>query len=348
MYNFKSSFKSIFRNFYHVFKRVIKVSEKYFFKKKFFSKFFSSKPLWQKELIMKSKLALVILFISIFITACGGGGGGSNTVTVEKTTYTIGGNVSGLDKGNSVVLQNNGGEDVTVTYTADKTSVGFEFPTKVATGSAYAVSVKTQPLGRSCSVTNGTGTITSSAVTNVTVACVSAPVEMPTLADYGTIDPVNGNRYEYLLQQTGSVDTGTNLVIKSGGSVFFLGEKYPDLASFFNDEGTVFFGQPCELFPLYVGKSGNCTRLYKKKDDFGNLVSTGTDTRYWNVDSVVSLTLLGKIYKGIKIVYIIENSIEGQYTWNRIYVPDLKLFFYDESVKADGSFSQKLLLSTLP
>jgi Galactose oxidase, central domain/Kelch motif len=90
--------------------------------------------------------------------------------TTNPVTATIGGTVSGLGAGSSVVLQNNGGDSLTVTQNGM-----FVFKTPV-TGptDAYAVTVLTQPTGPNqiCTVANGSGTASTSAVTNVAVTCV--------------------------------------------------------------------------------------------------------------------------------------------------------------------------------
>jgi hypothetical protein len=96
---------------------------------------------------------------------------------------TVGGNVSGLasasDAGASdagaasaVVLQNNAKDDLTVAKNGP-----FTFATKQGAGSAYAVTVKTQPTGYTCAVTKGTGTATSN-VTDVAVACAANDYEV--------------------------------------------------------------------------------------------------------------------------------------------------------------------------
>lgn len=84
--------------------------------------------------------------------------------------FTIGGAVTGLAAGASVVLTNNGLDDLTVSD-----GNPFAFPTTVGTGSAYAVAVKTQPSSpvQSCIVSNGTGTVAGANVTNVAVACTT-------------------------------------------------------------------------------------------------------------------------------------------------------------------------------
>ena len=92
-------------------------------------------------------------------------GGGS---TGSGSTYSVGGSTSGLS--GTVVLRNNGGDDLTLTANGP-----FNFATKLASGAAYAVTVKTNPSGQSCSVANGSGTIGAADVTNVAVSCTANP-----------------------------------------------------------------------------------------------------------------------------------------------------------------------------
>jgi hypothetical protein len=102
---------------------------------------------------------LVISLVALLVAGCGGGGSG-----------TIGGSVSGLGTGVSVVLQDNGGDTLTVASNG-----GFEFATALDTGVSYAVAVTVQPTGQSCTVSNGSGTVDSSddPVDNVSVACTT-------------------------------------------------------------------------------------------------------------------------------------------------------------------------------
>jgi len=89
-------------------------------------------------------------------------------VTCVTTAFSVGGTVSGLT--GTVVLTDNGGDDLNVTANGS-----FTFGTKVATGNAYAVAVKTQPANLYCAVANESGTMASAAVTNVGVNCTSRP-----------------------------------------------------------------------------------------------------------------------------------------------------------------------------
>jgi hypothetical protein len=88
-------------------------------------------------------------------------------VTCVTSSFTVGGAITGL-LGTGLVLQNNAGNDLAVVAGATT----FSFP--VASGSAYAVSVKTQPTSPSqvCAISNASGTVTTANVVNVNVVNV--------------------------------------------------------------------------------------------------------------------------------------------------------------------------------
>lgn len=97
--------------------------------------------------------------------------GGANVTNINvactTNTYTIGGSVTGL-AGGGLTLQNNGGGDLVI-----NTNGSFTFATPVASGATYTVSTSTQPSSpaQTCAVTNGSGTVVSANITNVTVTC---------------------------------------------------------------------------------------------------------------------------------------------------------------------------------
>lgn len=100
-------------------------------------------------------------------TATGGNITGVAVLCVNNTApRTVGGSVSGLV--GSLVLQNNGGNNLTLN--ADG---AFVFTSPLNSGTAYAVTVRTQPFGQSCSVTRGSGTAVNN-VTDVSVQCTRA------------------------------------------------------------------------------------------------------------------------------------------------------------------------------
>ncbi len=83
----------------------------------------------------------------------------------------ISGTVAGLGAGLNVVLLNNGTDSRTVIAAG-----AYTFPNNLADGSAYAVTVGTQPVGQTCSVINATGVAQLSnpaAASNITVTCAN-------------------------------------------------------------------------------------------------------------------------------------------------------------------------------
>jgi len=116
------------------------------------------------------------------------------TVTCSTNTFTVGGTVAGLN--GSVALQNNGVDSITI-----NTDGSFVFPTSIAQGSAYSVTVQTQPANQTCTVSNGSGTITSN-VTNVGVSCLSNNTSI-TVSSTGTI-PVNSGSGTLTVTNTGT------------------------------------------------------------------------------------------------------------------------------------------------
>jgi hypothetical protein len=107
------------------------------------------------------------------VTGAGGGTATANVslainCTTNPVTATIGGMVSGLVANSSVILQDNGGDSLTITGNG-----AFTFKTPVTGADIYAVTVNTQPTGPNqiCSVTGGSGTASAN-VTSVMVNCV--------------------------------------------------------------------------------------------------------------------------------------------------------------------------------
>jgi hypothetical protein len=105
--------------------------------------------------------------------ACWWDGDSSADATAAPTTapapasFTVGGGVTGLSAAGLVLA--NGTDTVTVASSA----TGFTLPGAVAQGASYAITVQTQPVGEHCSVSNATGTINGTNVTNVAVACAA-------------------------------------------------------------------------------------------------------------------------------------------------------------------------------
>ena len=91
------------------------------------------------------------------------------TITCATGTFTIGGSVTGL-QGSGLVLRNNGGDDLTIAGNGP-----FQFPTMLASGASYSVTIRTNPSNpaQSCAVTNASGTVSGASIANITVTCMT-------------------------------------------------------------------------------------------------------------------------------------------------------------------------------
>ena len=82
------------------------------------------------------------------------------------STYSVGGTVAGLS--GTVVLQDNGGDDLSLSSDGP-----FSFATPLADGAAYNVTVKSNPSGQICAVSGGAGTVAAANVTSVAITCAN-------------------------------------------------------------------------------------------------------------------------------------------------------------------------------
>ena len=107
----------------------------------------------------KLKTLLVGSIFGLAVAGCGG-----------TVSAVIGGTLTGLSGGTTVQLLNNGANPLVVS-----TNGFFTFSTAIQSGSTYNVTVGINPIGETCTVTNGTGTVDSSgsSITNIAVNCVA-------------------------------------------------------------------------------------------------------------------------------------------------------------------------------
>ncbi len=155
-----------------------------------------------------AKSLVAILAISVMFgctgspkTSSSSGSGGETS----SSTFTIGGTVTGLT-GTGLVLQDNGGDNLTITA-----SGSFTFATAIASGKPYIVTILTQPTtpAQTCTVANGSGSATAN-VTTIQVACA-----IPTLSIGGSVSGLQGTGL--VLQDNG----GDNLTINASGNFTF-------------------------------------------------------------------------------------------------------------------------------
>ncbi|GFE81230.1 hypothetical protein GCM10011487_32300 [Steroidobacter agaridevorans] len=133
-----------------------------------------------------------------------GSGDVSNVVVVCSTNYfNLGGTVSGLN--GTVVLQNNGGDNLAIT-----SSGAFTFPSPVAQGSNYSVTVLTQPATQTCTVSNDSGMMDMSDVANVGVSCADNATTLSVTAR--AVIPVDGTA-SLTVTNTGASYSAQNIAI---------------------------------------------------------------------------------------------------------------------------------------
>src|SRR5205085_1599596 len=120
--------------------------------------------------------------------------------------YAVGGTLVGLANGATVVLTNNGGNDLSLT-----TNGSFAFTSPVASGAGYAVAVKTNPTTpvQVCNVSAGSGTVGSGDITSVVVNCATSSFTVG-----GTIAGLNGT---VVLTNNG----GNDLTLNANGPFAF-------------------------------------------------------------------------------------------------------------------------------
>jgi hypothetical protein len=98
-----------------------------------------------------------------------------------NVTYSFGGTLSNLSAA-GLVLQDNSGNRLTI----PASQTFFTFPTQLTDGSYYGVSIATQPVGETCSVSEGgssdlsvSGSINGANVTDITVSCTASAAGGP-------------------------------------------------------------------------------------------------------------------------------------------------------------------------
>jgi 6-phosphogluconolactonase (cycloisomerase 2 family) len=152
-------------------------------------------------------MAMAGALISAFLTSCGDGDG--------PRSYSVGGSVSGL-VGSDLVLANSNGDSVTISANGS-----FKFQMRLAVGTAYHVSVSSEPdtnPKQRCTVSNGNGTSIGAAITDVSVNCVGPFVYLPAQ----NVDYNNGDEgYPVIYAYTMDVDTGALIAVS--GSPFATG-----------------------------------------------------------------------------------------------------------------------------
>lgn len=122
----------------------------------------ANKKLSFVALLRATARGLLAAGATLVLTACGGSSSGGDATA----SYPLAGTISGLGAA-GLVLRNNGGDDLSVPIHA----TSFRFATDLAAGTAYNVTVATQPAGLTCTVSHGSGSNVQAAVGNIAVVC---------------------------------------------------------------------------------------------------------------------------------------------------------------------------------
>ncbi len=88
-------------------------------------------------------------------------------LSCSQNAYTVGGTVEGLTGGDLVLVNGS----ATGSFTVTKGATSFTVPGTIPVGTAYGVTVLTQPAGQTCSVSNGSGVMGDAPRTNIVVKC---------------------------------------------------------------------------------------------------------------------------------------------------------------------------------
>lgn len=121
----------------------------------------------------------------------------TDTDTITPILKSIGGTISGLASGTTVILQNNAGDNLNVSANGT-----FVFATPLFYTSNYSVSVLTQPTNATCTVSQGMGVVGAINVSNVAVQCV--PNLTITTSEFGNLQ-VGQAVNNLQLQATGGI-----------------------------------------------------------------------------------------------------------------------------------------------
>ena len=137
------------------------------------------------------------------------------TLTCSADNFSLGGTITGLT-GSGLVLQNNGAGDTPITSAGP-----FTMADLVPKDSGYNVTVKNQPIGQICLVTNGSGTMGTTNIASVSISCNNGTISgrvtglisgtTITLANGGDSVSVtgNGSDVDFKLPATGAYAEGT-------------------------------------------------------------------------------------------------------------------------------------------
>lgn len=144
----------------------------------------------------------------------------------------IDGTVAGLTAGTSLVLLDDGGDPLTISANGR-----FAFSQPLPSGYAYAVVVSTQPVGETCNVANGVGTVGRANVSNIAVSCSGAA----TYSIGGTVTGLGAGNSVKLLD-----DNASPLTVPANGT-FVFASQLPSGTAYSASVATQPAGESCTV-----------------------------------------------------------------------------------------------------
>jgi hypothetical protein len=179
--------------------------------------------------IFITKLIISVPFLAlILLTACSNCGTVGNVcsdggfgVAPPAGSYTIGGTLNGMTSGNQIIIADNGVDNTILTANG-----AFTFPTQIANGSAYSLSIVTPPAGQPCTYTYGAGTVASANVTNINIICGPPVAGMWSSANPMITAPAGRESHTATLLSDGTVLVAGGLTNPAAPAVLSTSELY--------------------------------------------------------------------------------------------------------------------------
>jgi hypothetical protein len=147
------------------------------------------------------------------LSACQSNGTGvPDMARAAAPTYRLGGTASGVD-GTGLVLATDGGDTLTIEGDGP-----FAFPTQLADGTGYSVSIAADPQhpNQTCTVENGSGVIDAADITDINVTCTTNTYT------------VGGEAFGLAGQVVLQIDAGNEMLTLAGNGVFHFPTALPD------------------------------------------------------------------------------------------------------------------------
>lgn len=143
-------------------------------------------------------------------------------VVCSLNSHAVGGTVTGLASAESVVLQNNGADNL-----HRNSSGAFAFSTEIVEGARYQVTILRQPSTQACTVYNGSGVMGDKNVNNIKVKCSTnthilggtvsglAVTESVTLVNNGGNPLIRNANGSFAFTQEIPVNTSYNVTVQT-------------------------------------------------------------------------------------------------------------------------------------